>query len=76
MAVINNRAFEASEGMTFVRKKDNLRFGHFIHLSVIDSIDNYSEEPMTEEELKELEEFNNKKSKTRKILKHETCKYR
>lgn len=68
MAVINNRAFEASEGMTFVRKKDNLRFGHFIYLSTTDSIDNYSEEPMTEEELKEFEEFNNKKPKTRKNI--------
>lgn len=27
---MENRAFEASEGMTFVRKSDNARFGHFI----------------------------------------------
>lgn len=53
---INNRSYEASEGMTFVRKSDNARFGHFIYLSIIDSIDNYTEEPMTEEEIKELEE--------------------
>ena len=53
---MENRAFEASEGMTFVRKSDNARFGHFIYLSIIDSIDNYTEEPMTEEEIKELEE--------------------
>ena len=57
---INNRSYEASEGMTFVRKSDNARFGHFIYLSIIDSIDNYTEEPMTEEEIKELEEFNNR----------------
>ena len=59
---INNRSYEASEGMTFVRKSDNVRFGHFIYLSIIDSIDNYTEEPMTEEEIKELEEFNNRTS--------------
>ena len=63
---MENRAFEASEGMTFVRKSDNARFGHFIYLSVIDSIDNYTEEPMTEEEIKELEEFNKKINKTKK----------
>ena len=60
---MENRAFEASEGMTFVRKSDNARFGHFIYLSIIDSIDNYTEEPMTEEEIKELEEFNEKINK-------------
>ena len=63
---MENRAFEASEGMTFVRKSDNARFGHFIYLSIIDSIDNYTEEPMTEEEIKELEEFNKKINKIEK----------
>ena len=68
---IDNRSYEASEGMTFVRKSDNVRFGHFIYLSVIDSIDNYIEEPMTEEEIKELEEFNN-----RTEIKTENRKYK
>ena len=73
---MENRAFEASEGMTFVRKSDNARFGHFIYLSVIDSIDNYTEEPMTEEEIKELEEFNNRTSIKTKNRKYESYKFR
>lgn len=72
---MENKAFEASEGMIFVRKSDNVRFCHFIDLSIIDSIDNYTEEPMTEEEIKELEEFNKKINKT-KNRKHESYKFR
>ena len=71
---MENRAFEASEGMTFVRKSDNARFGHFIYLSIVDSIDNYTEEPMTEEEIKELEEFNNRTSIKLKNRKYENLK--
>lgn len=45
-----NGIIEASENMTFVRNSDSKRFGHFIHLGLNDSIDNYHEEAMTEEE--------------------------
>lgn len=46
-----------------------------LYLSIIDSIDNYTEEPMTEKEIKELEEFNKKINKIEN-RKYENYKFR
>ena len=47
--------YNAEEGNTFVQKGTNIRYGNDLYLSIEDSIDNYSEEPMTDEEKAEIE---------------------
>ena len=53
---LNNRHYTADENKTFVRVADKVRMSNDMYLAEIDSIDNYKEEKMTAEEIKELEE--------------------
>lgn len=50
----NSRTYHAEEGKTIRRKSDNFNMGTGICLGTQDSIDNYYEDDMTEEELAEV----------------------
>lgn len=77
MVKIDERRYTAEENMTFVHKKNGTRMGNRICLGSKDSIDNYTEEPMTQEEIervqKEKEERENRLNRYRdEIEKHMT----
>jgi hypothetical protein len=56
MKQIDERRFCAEENMTFVHKEKGTRMGNRIYIGNNDSIENYEEQPMTEDELLKLEE--------------------
>ena len=45
----NSNLYLADSGMTFIRKSDNFVMGTGIDLGDLDTIDNYDEVPLTEE---------------------------
>ena len=45
----NTSLYRASDGMTIVQKSDGFVMGTMIDLGIYDSIDNYTEVPLTEE---------------------------
>lgn len=55
MKKIDNNRYQAEENMTFVRKATQVRMGNRMYLCDTDSIDNYTEEPMTAEEIAAIE---------------------
>lgn len=52
MRTEDNRHYYADEGCFIVRKSDNFIMGEEIDLGSADSIDNYKDEPYTEESYK------------------------
>lgn len=52
MKQVDEYRFQADEQKTFVHKSSLIRMGNHIYIAYGDSIDNYSEEPMTDEEIR------------------------
>lgn len=50
----NKHHFTADDGKTFVHKTTNVRYGNDIYLAADDVIDNYQEEPLTQEEIDQI----------------------
>ena len=55
MIQIDGRRYRAEEGKTFVHKTTHVRMGNGIYLGDSDSIKNYKEVAMTEEEIAQIE---------------------
>jgi len=71
MKQIDERRFTAEENKTFVHKVTKDRIGNGIYIGENDSIENYTEEPMNESELTEINntrdnEMNNNENKKSK----------
>ncbi len=56
MIQASERIYKANKGCFIVRKADNFIMGEEIDLGTADSIDNYKDEPYTEESYKEFYE--------------------
>ena len=67
----NTNIYKADEGCFIVRKSDNFIMGEEIDLGSADSIENYEDQPYTEESYKEF--YNNLgiKINERKGIRHE-----
>lgn len=50
MKQLEEKHFQADENKIFIRKSDNIRFGTDMYLALNDSIENYDEVDMTEED--------------------------
>jgi hypothetical protein len=50
MKQLEERHFQSDENKIFIRKSDNLKFGTDMYLALNDSIENYDEVDMTEED--------------------------
>ena len=68
MIKIDERRYKADEGKTFVHKTTYVRMGNGIYLGDSDSIKNYKEEQMTDEEIAQIEEEKEKQKIDRKQI--------
>lgn len=66
MIQIDERRYRAEEGKTFVHKTTHVRMGNGIYLGDSDSIKNYKEVAMTEEEIAQIESEKEKHKEDRK----------
>ena len=66
MIQIDERRYRAEEGKTFVHKTAHVRMGNGIYLGDSDSIKNYKEVAMTEEEITQIESEKEKNKEDRK----------
>jgi len=62
--VNNAQHYTAGENKTFVNKESGIRYGNDLYLSTEDVIENYTEEPMSEDEIKAMKEQNNNNQRT------------
>ena len=63
MKQLEERHFQSDENKIFIRKSDNIKFGTDMYLALNDSIENYEEVDMSEEDkewFKNLQEERNK----------------
>ena len=67
----NTNIYKADEGCFIVRKEDNFIMGEYIDLGSADNIDNYKDEPYTEEEYKEFYKSIGIDINERKGIRHE-----
>lgn len=51
MKQLEERHYQSDENKIFIRKSDNLKFGTDMYLALNDSIENYDEVDMTEEDM-------------------------
>lgn len=74
MKQIDEHRFQAEEKQTFVHQSTGKRMGNGLFIADGDSIENYSEEPMTEAEINAVEEAKQKRERDRESRQKETKK--
>ena len=74
MKQIDEHRFQADEKQTFVHKSTGKRMGNGLYIADGDSIENYSEGPMTEAEITAIEEAQQKREREREARLKETKK--